>query len=169
MTDKFIKVDVENLYVSMHRLQEDNPELFEDQKLMEDMLAGSTDFEEVMDRLLSVFLTAQERVVGGKERKKALDARIDAGERVMDWAKSQMLSLMQQAQQKSMALPEATVSVNAAKKRVEIEDIESIPQGFYTIEKVAKKKEIGDELKSGSDVPGAKLVDGVESLTVRTR
>ncbi len=169
MTDKFIKIDVDALQISIRRLQEDNPELFEDQKLMEDMLSGSTDFEEVMDRLLSVFLTAQERVVGGKERKKALDARIDAGERVMDWAKSQMLNLMQQAQQKSMALPEATVSVGKPRQSVNVIDVDALEQPYVKLVRQPDKKAIADAIGNDIVVNGAELVTGEPSLTIRVR
>jgi len=169
MTEKFIRVDTEALYRSIDALKRDNPELELDDQLLRDMVDGETSFTEIMDRLLSIHLRAQEGVVGAKERKKALEERISRQESVSDWAKSQMLSLMKQTGNKSLPLIEATITLNAAKKRVEIEDIDSLGQGFYTTEKVAKKKEIGDALKAGADVPGAKLVDGVESLTVRTK
>ncbi len=87
----------------------------------------------------------------------------------MDWAKSQMLSLMQQAQQKSMALPEATVSVGKPRQSVNVIDVDALEQPYFRITRQADKKAIAEAIESGTVVNGAELVTGEPSLTIRVR
>ena len=76
---------------------------------------------------------------------------------------------MQTANLKSLPLPEATISITNGRQSVVITDEDSVPSQLGTVKWTPDKTAIGNALKEGETVPGAKLQDGAPTLTIRRK
>lgn len=164
-----------NLYVEtslvrgeIGRLIRVYPELADDETLMTDVLEGETDAHRVIGRALSRRLEAIAMVAAIKEREADLAARRGRFEREADAMKMMIRSIMRIAGLQKLVLPEATVSVTAARASAEITDIDALPQGYFKLVRQADKTAIKAALEAGSEIPGAGLVYGEPGLTFRT-
>jgi hypothetical protein len=165
----FVFKDAQNVRTHILALIAAYPELEEDATLMADMVAGETDLERVLEKLLNERREAETMALAIKERESDMSERRKRFERKADGAKKIMLQLMEAAQQDKVTLPEATLSVGKARESVEVIDADALPQGFYRSERKPLSKEIMEAFKAGQPVPGAQLRFGSPSLTVRTR
>jgi hypothetical protein len=165
----YVFKDAQNVRTHILALIAAYPELEEDATLMADMVAGETDLERVLEKLLNERREAETMATAIKEREGDLSERRKRHERKADGVKKIMLQLMEAAQQDKVTLPEATLSIGKARESVEIIDAEALPQGFYRSERKPLSKEIMEAFKEGQPVPGAQLRLGSPSLTVRTR
>jgi len=145
------------------------PELEEDDALRADMLEGSTDLYDVLGRVLDHKLEARGFVQAIGVRKSDLAERHARWQRREDSMDNLMRRIMTAAGVDKVLLPEATVSLAKARNSVEVTDIESLPQGTYSTERKADKATIKALLEGGEDIPGAQLVQGERTLTVRTK
>lgn len=167
MTNKFITVDVENVKASIASLFAQYPSLADDEELLRDTLEGSTDLKEILERIMSIKFDAEDMTTAIKAREASLKARRERIEAKADAMKGLALSLMQAAKQERVELTEALLTIRKPSKRVEINDIDALPQGYYRTDKVADKKAIAESFKAGEAIPGASYVDGSEGLTVK--
>jgi len=164
-----IAVDVAYTSAAIERMLSDYPELAEDEALRLDTVDGATDLEPLMSRLVRM---RQERLAmaeGINTYVADLTARRDRFARGADGLKGLMLQLMRSAQLPKLVLPEATVSVTKARETVSITDIDALPQGAFKIIRQPDKTAIKAMIDAGDDVPGAAIVIGETSLTVRVK
>jgi predicted nuclease with TOPRIM domain len=161
--------DAQNVRTHILALIAAYPELEEDATLLADMVAGETDLERVLEKLLSERMEAEDMVSVIKSREGDLSERRKRYERKSDGVKKIMLQLMEAAQQDKVTLPEATLSISKPRESVEVIDADALPQGFYRSERKPLSKEIMEAFKAGQPVPGAQLRLGSPALTVRTR
>lgn len=164
-----IAVDVAYTSAAIERMLSDYPELAEDAALRLDTVDGATDLEPLMSRLVRM---RQERLAmaeGINTYVADLTARRDRFARGADGLKGLMLQLMRSAQLPKMVLPEATVSVTKARETVSITDIDALPQGAFKTIRQPDKTAIKAMIDAGDDVPGAAIVMGETSISVRVK
>jgi hypothetical protein len=145
------------------------PELEEDAALLADTLAGETELERVMEKLVSFVRDAETMAAAVKARKDEIAERQKRFERQGESGRKIIHQLMEAAHQSKITLPEATISITAAREKAEIVDPEALPQGFFKTERKPLSKEILLALKAGEKIPGAELVIGDSGLMIRTK
>ena len=96
---------------------------------------------------------------GMKQAAKNIQARIKTEERRQAWLESQMISAMQTMDSKLIEAPDVAIQVRQNPESVMIFDEAQIPADFIKakMETSIDKTAIKSALKSGKDVPGAKL------------
>lgn len=164
---KYIAADAETVKAQISLLLSAYPDLEDDAELLADMLEGETNLNGMLERILSIKFNDEDMDAALELRGKAIQARRERYRARADAMKDLALSLMQAAKLDKIELTEATLSVRKPSKRVEISDIDALPQGYWRTEKIADKKAIADSFKAGEAIPGASYVDGSEGLTVK--
>jgi hypothetical protein len=165
----FIQVDIAAFKAPVHDLLAAYPELAEDDDLREDMIAGETDMVPLIERLLKRKLDADTMVSAIKERKSEIAERQARFERQAEGYKTLIKSMMIAADLDKVTLPDATVSVTKPRTKVNILDVNELPQGFFVTERKPKSADIKAALERGEEIPGAELVLGDDGLMVRPR
>jgi hypothetical protein len=61
------------------------------------------------------------------------------------------------------------VSITKPRTRVNITDVNELPQGYFVTERKPKSADIKAALERGDEIPGAELALGDDGLMVRTR
>lgn len=145
------------------------PDMAEDADLLADMIEGETDLERILAKLVDFTRDRQAMAEATKARKDEIAERQKRFEREEDSGRKIILQLMEAAGQSKIVLPEATLSVTAARSSVNVTDVDALPQGFYRTERKALSKEIKAALEAGDRIPGAELVMGDCGLMVRTK
>lgn len=145
------------------------PDLADDDALRADMVEGSTDFAEIMSRVLDHEREAKGMLAAIKKRAEDLTERRQRWERRVDAMRSLMLNLMSAADQQKVVLPEATISIAKGRETVEVTDVDALPQGFYSLERKADRIGIMGALMAGEVVPGAALRTGDAGIVVRAK
>jgi hypothetical protein len=145
------------------------PELEEDADLLTDTVAGETDFERVIDKLVSFVREAETMAEAVKARKEEIAERQKRFERQSEAGRKIILSLMDAAQQPRVTLPEATLSITKPREKLTIWAEEEIPQGYFAIVRKPDTKAITAALKAGNEIPGAELELGNPGLMIRTK
>lgn len=145
------------------------PEMADDADLLSDMIEGETDLNAVLTKLVGFVLDSESMAEAVKARKNEIAERQKRYERQGDSGRKIIQQLMEAAQQSKIALPEATLSITAARTSVNVTDIDALPQGFFKAERKALSKEIKTALEAGEKIPGAELVMGDCGLMVRTK
>jgi Siphovirus Gp157 len=160
------KYDIDMLRRTIELLMERYPELKGDEELKNDMLEGSTDFRETMEKLLrrtqdSIYLAraCQEAERDIHDRRKRFEKRVDFGRELMK-------RLMEAAEVRKLEFPTATLSlINTAPQVVILNEYE-IPDDFMRIKKEPNKILLKEMLEK-MDVPGVTLSNGGTSLAIR--
>ena len=143
----------------------------DDQDIWLSALEGETSLDTVLDRLLELRYRAKANEEAVKERIKNLKERADRYKREQEVLTKAMHKVLNMVNQKSYKTVEATYSIRAGTKRVEIEDEQAIPTQLTTVKTITSpdKAAIKAALEAGEIVPGATLVTGEETLSVRTK
>jgi hypothetical protein len=121
-----------------------HPELVEDEELRADMFEGETDLAPLMSRLVRI---RQERLA----RAEGLNTYIG------------------DLTSRKLVLAEATISLLNGRETVSITDIDALPQGTFSLERKPDKAAIKALIESGEDIPGAAIVHGDASVSVRVK
>ena len=145
------------------------PEITEDADLLVDVLEGETNLDRVLEKLVDFVRDAETMTAAVKARKDEIAERQKRFERQAESGRKIIQQLMESAHQTKVMLPEATLSITAAREKAEIIDVEALPQGFFKTERKPLSKEILAALKAGDNVPGAELTIGSCGLTIRTK
>lgn len=158
----------EDVVKEINALLADFPQLAEDEELLRDTLEGNTRLHEIMERFLSamheneMLAEAVSRRVGKlRERQTRLTHRAQ-------FYRSLMHRLLERTGVKSVALPEAKISVVNSPEKVIVTDESAIPDSFCRIKKEPDKTAIKNALKSGTNIPGATLSNGDTTISIRT-
>ena len=166
--------DIERLKAQINELVSTysfNPYDDEDSDIWLSALEGETDFEQVLDRLYEIRCRIEADIEMMLQRINMLKIRIDRHTLSKDRTNDAMLMVMRMGNQKSFKTAEATFSIRKGSTRVEIEDESAIPTQLTTSITVTKpdKKSIKAALEAGEIVPGATLVTGEETISIRTK
>ena len=165
--DNFLANDVANLETMLAELIAAYPELEEDEELRADMLEGETNLHRLLSKLVNNERDADALAKAVAGRISDLQARKARAERRKEAMRALMFRLMKAAALPKLVLPEATLSVSKKAATVEIVDEDALPENVVRITRAPDKKAIADLLKAGQEVPGAKMGEPGETLTVR--
>lgn len=151
----------------INALINEHPEMMQDEDLKVDMLLGSTDFYELVEKIHrnimenTMLLQGLHDLIDGlKKRREALGNRID-------FHRALIKRLMEVSDQRSIDLPAAKISLGKSPAKVIITDEDAIPNEFVRMKREPNKTAIREALVGGKDVPGTTLSNGGTSLTIR--
>lgn len=161
-----MKLDIEALKIQISLLLDQHPELAEDVDLRADMLEGSTNLHAIMERLLNEERNSDELVEAVKNRIEKLAARRAMLNMRKTSLRDVMMSIMQRADLRKLALPEATISITRRGAAVQIIDEALVPDMYCRFKREVSKTAIKEALLAGDDVPGATLDNGGETLRI---
>lgn len=145
------------------------PEIEEDATLLADMIEGETDLHRVLQKCISFVQDAKTMASAIKERESNLKARRARFERQEESGRKIIQTLMECSHQEKITLPEATLSLTKPREKVNVIDVDQLPQGYFEVERKPKIKEISSALKAGEKLPGAELTLGDTGLTIRSK
>lgn len=164
-----IDLDVHFLEQEISNLVAAYPELSEDEAMRADVIEGQLDVESVMTRVMSHLFEAEEMLDGMKPRFEDLSERKKRWERRKEFCRALAQRVLEASGRPRIELPEVTISKSAGKESVEITNVDELPQGTFVTERKPDKKAIGEQLKAGADVPGARLVMGADGVRINTK
>lgn len=162
-----IDLSVADTLAQINAIKREFPEILDDEDLLEGVLEGETDFHSVVAKVVTIRQDAEMMVAGMKERQSDLSARRTRFERRSAAMKRLLGMLMEGAGQKSVTVPEATISFTKGRESVEVTNVNELHQGLFREERVPLLKEIGDAIRAGEPVDGARLVQGSPTITIR--
>lgn len=145
----------------------DFPTLRDDPQLRADMLEGATSFTDLIQRALDKGDEARTMAMALDIRIKELVQRREAQEGREEEMRGLIHRLMNRADITKVALPEGTMTIHPGRKSVVVEDINALPQGYYTTHRKADSKAIAAAIDAGEMIPGAKMVTGNPYLSIR--
>jgi Siphovirus Gp157 len=152
------------------RLREEDPELMQDERLFADMLEGETDNAmDVLDRIIRASIVATSFAKEAAERADAIADRARRYKARADNLRGCAFAALYALELPKLERPDFTASVRAGQSSVFVEDEAAVPDALCRFTRTPDKTLIGAALKAGNTVAGAKLLDGIPSLSVRTR
>ena len=169
MVSQFLTLDAAALAREFDALFAAYPEMADDEELRRDMLDGETSITRVLLHAYDVLTSAKIVQAGIDTVLVDLKARKDRFARREDAMRSLMLGILEAAHLPKLELPVATLSVRDGTTSVAITDLEALPQGYFKTIRQADKTAIKASLEQGEAIPGAELVTGERSLTVRNK
>lgn len=169
MANDYIRLDVEEVKRQIDALLSAYPEMAEDEALLADMIEGSTAIDKVVSRALDHVSEAQMMVAAIKEHCSHQQDRAAKFERRAEAMRGMIRELMLHANIKSLPLPLATVSIQNGRQSVQITDEDSVPRQLGTTSWKPDKKAISEQIGAGVDVPGAAVVTGQPTLSIRVK
>ena len=166
---RYLALDADAVTRELDDLFAAYPELADDEDLRADMVEGSTNAFELLERIVSRRQDAKSMQVGIGARIDDLKARSDRYERQQDAMEKLAFKVLKATGLDKVPLTEATVSIAKTPARVEILDEAALPEWAFRVSKTPNKTEIGDALKGGKEVPGAVMSAPGERLNVRVK
>jgi hypothetical protein len=145
------------------------PELAEDETLRADMVEGSTDAAAILSKIVDRMQEAEAMADAVERRMDDLAARRGTFQRRSEAMRSLALRIMTAAQVRKMPLPEVTLSIRSVPPSLVINDESQVPAEFIKTETKIDRAKLKDALKAGTEIPGACLSNGGESLSVRSK
>ena len=133
-----------------------------------DSIDGETDAGDILDRLIWKTQTDQHHIDAIKEHEAALKLRRQRMEARVAANKAAMLSILDAADVKRAERPCATLTRRNGSPSVVITDEDAVPSQLCQFKKVPDKKAIKAQIDAGETVPGAQIVTGSDSVTMRT-
>ena len=165
--DNFLAADVANLEAEFASLLLSFPELADDETLRADVLEGETNFHAVLTRIVNSERDADSLAKAVAGRISDLQARKSRAERRKDAMRGLMFRLLKAAGVPRVTLAEATISIGRKAASVEIFDEALLPKVYVRVSTSPDKAAIKEALQAGADVPGAKMGEAGEQLSVR--
>lgn len=143
----------------------------DDDDLYHDMIEGETDALELLDALLEQIQHDEDMGDVLDRRISEMKARAERFRHRADARKKIALHVLHAAGLKKAELPAATVSIRAGSVSVQITDEADIPTQLMRekITSAPDKTAIKAQIEAGEHVPGAELVRGAETLSVRVK
>lgn len=162
----FVFKDAEIIRKQIEALKALYPEITEDADLLADTLEGQTELDCILAKLVDFVRDAESMAAAVKARKDEIADRQKRFERQSESGRKIIQQLLEAAEQQKVVLPEATLSILPAREKVNVVNVDDLPQGFFKTERKPLSKEIQAALKEGQPVPGAELVMGETSLRI---
>jgi hypothetical protein len=165
------RLDVQIIQDQIKQLLFTQPELelAEDEILRADMIEGETDAFEFLGKLVRLVGDAKTLELGIETYIAELRARKDRFERRQMTLRMLIFKVMEIAQLTKAELPEATLSVRQAPRKVIIVDEMEIPDEYLRIVSAPDKLKIKEALVNNQDVPGAMLSNAEPVLAIHTK
>lgn len=164
-----IDVNAANTKTAIANIIAAYPELEDDEQLLLDTLEGQTNLFDIASSLVRIKGETDVQSVSLKQWIGELSERKARLERKSDGVKKLIQSLMDAAGVDKLPLAEATVFKTKGRMKVDVRDVNELPQGFYSLERKADTAAIKTALEKSEDVPCASLIQGPDSLTIRIK
>ena len=148
-------------------LMNEHPDIMFDEDLKEDMLLGSTDFYELVGKIHLNIMHNSALMHSLIDILDDINRRREVLRNRVDFQRALIKRLMEVADQRSIDLPTAKISLGKSPSKVIITDENVIPDEFVRVKREPNKTAIKEALVGGKDVPGATLSNGGTSLTIR--
>lgn len=148
-------------------LMNEHPDIMFDEDLKEDMLLGSTDFYELVGKIHLNIMHNSALMHSLIDILDDINRRREVLRNRVDFQRALIKRLMEVADQRSIDLPTAKISLGKSPAKVIITDEGAIPDEFVRVKREPNKTAIKEALVGGKDVPGATLSNGGTSLTIR--
>lgn len=154
------------------RLLNDDADLARDENALTELLGDETaDVESILARLLRGALHAEAMAAAAGEQVENLKSRQVRFKARGQAMRSTAFEVMEAVGRSKVELPELTASIRKGQQSAMIVDEAAIPDIYVEIVETRKidRAVILSTLKSGQDVPGCLLSNGLNSLTIRTK
>lgn len=149
-----------NAYAQLQQMIEDG------QEGLEDTLASITDaVEEKLEAYAMVIKNIESDVEGIKSEEKRLAERRKVMENGVIRMKLAIAETLQNSGQDKVKTEKFTFSFHKSSK-VEVSDIDSLPQEYVKVERTISRSDLAKALKAGEQIEGAQLVEN-QSLSIR--
>jgi len=159
-----IEHEISNLLAGIYT---NNPELKDDDQFKLDILEGSTDYLDIINKCLLELSITEGYIEGLKLSRTRMEDKIERHSVKVDTIRKILRRMLEIADVRTAKAPNGTISLTLSPLKVEIVNEDLIPEEFMRIKREPNKTLIGQKLKAGEDVPGARLSNGGETLTVR--
>lgn len=135
-----------------------------------DTLAGETPIEEIADWLIAEILQDEAFAASLKAQEEAMHTRRVRLENRARVKRKLAVELLEAAGLKKLERPRATLTRASGRTRLDITEPDAIPSQLCTVKTTTAPDmaAIKRLLEAGEDVPGAQLVRGGDSLTIRS-
>ena len=150
-----------------HAILADDPDFASDETALRDLLDGETDAYDMLRRMVRFALDSDAQADAADARAKAISARKARFERRAQSARGAILAMMDALGEVKFSDPEFTVTMRAPVAGVMIIDETALPAQFVKTTAMPMKKDIAAALKSGLEVPGAVLANGMPSIIIK--
>lgn len=165
-----LRFDIADLEHAIASLTAQCPELADDETLRTDMLAGETDIEAVMTKLVRMAQEARHEANAVATYVGELAERKARHERRHEAYRGMIEHLLAKANLPKLTLPEATLTITTKAPAPIIATPELIPDDFMKIKREPDKTAINQHYKQTGQVPaGCTLSNGGSQLTIRVR
>jgi hypothetical protein len=165
----YLHLDAQTVKAEIGKLLASYPELTEDDTLRADSIEGETDAAKLIERALSERREAETLAEAVGSRISDLSARKSRLQRKADAMKALIVGVMRAARLNTIILPEASIWATKGRVSVNVLNLDDLPQGYYRVKREADKGAIKSALEQGEEIPGAELVTGEPTLTIRSR
>lgn len=135
-----------------------------------DTLDGETDALDLADRLIAEIQNDEALIAALKAQEDAMHTRRARLENRAKAKRRVAVELLEALGVKKLERPRATLARSAARVRVDITDADAVPTQLHTTKTITAPDlaAIKRHLEAGEDVPGAVLVRGNDTLTLRS-
>jgi hypothetical protein len=165
--ERYLAVDVAAVLADIDNLLTAYPELADDDDLRRDMLEGSTAAYDVLSRLVSIERDADSLGKAIAARITDLQARRARADRKKEAMRALMLRILQAIGERKATLVEATVSLRSTPAGVEIVDESALPADCVRTVTSPDKTAIKAKLAANQNVPGARMGEAGETISVK--
>jgi len=141
----------------------------DDDQFLADMIEAETDLDAVLDLLIEREATTAGHIDALRERERTIRERKARFAASMDAGRKAMQKLLDAAGLRKIERPEATISLSRVAPRVLDGPVESLPDELVRTERKPEKAKIKAALEAHADLPGWKLSNGGETVTVRRK
>lgn len=141
----------------------------DDEEFRNDLIDGQTGLFESFDVVLARLVTLSTYKAAINEQLAFLQARRSRFEKQEDGLRSLMFRCMEICNLKKIERAAATISRKKLPRRLEPYDTALIPDRFVKIERRLDKSSILAAIKTGEEIPGARVVDAGETISILFR
>lgn len=141
----------------------------DDEELYRDTLDGETNILDLIEREAAAAANDEALKSALNERMTSMAGRFNRITARISARRGNIALLMRAGNLRKAEVPSATVSVSPGRQSVLIEDAAEVPSQLMreTVRREPDKAAIKRQLEQGEDVPGARLVQGDDIVTLR--
>jgi Siphovirus Gp157 len=137
----------------------------DDVKLLADMLAGETSFEEIMNEIAKSIVELEAMQAMKKELAKSYNESAKAKELAADNFRALALKILEASGLQKHVTPHASFSMVKGRQSIVIDDNIVYDKKYY--DDVLNKSRLRDDFKGGQEIDGLQYVAGEKTLMVR--
>lgn len=143
------------------------PEIADDEQLLIDMLEGSTDFHQVIQKVFNYMAECEMMASAIGDRIAKMGARKSRMEKNVSLTRNLIQQIMTDAGVKKIDVTEASISLRESPDKIIITDESLIPDEFMKIKKDPDKAALKKAFDEGKSVIGAVLSNGGTTIQIR--